>query len=85
RNAEGGPMGITSTPPVAGWAGNFFVCSTNIQGRFVRQLDTTIDDGNTATGTLRVICQNECPTAPSFPANLTTAEDANLYTVCASS
>ncbi len=82
RNAEGGPIGITGTAPVAGWAGNYFVCSANIQGRFVRQLDTTIDDGNTSTGTLRVIGQGEVANG-AFVA-VTPADDATLYTVCTS-
>jgi prepilin-type N-terminal cleavage/methylation domain-containing protein len=86
RNAEGGPLGITGETPVAAWAGNFFVCTTGIQGRFVRQLDITMDDGNTTTGNVRAICQGECAQAPGagIPNNLTTAEDANLYTVCSS-
>lgn len=86
-NAEGAPLGITGDAVftgAGGWAGNFFVCSAGIQGRFARQIDTTIDDGNTTTGTIRVLCQNECATAAAFPANLTTAEDSNLYTVCSS-
>lgn len=87
RNAEGGPMGITSISPftgAGGWAGNFYVCSSGIQGRFARQIDTTIDDGNTTTGTVRVLCQGVCASTAAFPNNLTTAEDGNLYTVCAS-
>jgi prepilin-type N-terminal cleavage/methylation domain-containing protein len=81
RNSEGGFIGITGVSPVAGWAGNFFVCSTNIQGRFVRQLDITSDDGNTTTGSIRVIAQVG---GGAVAANLTPAEDANLYTVCSS-
>lgn len=88
RNAEGGAIGITGTNPYtsgAGWTGNFFVCSTGIQGRFVRQIDTTIDDGNTTTGTLRVICQGVCANdGGAAPANLAVADDGNLYTVCSS-
>lgn len=84
RNAEGGMLGVTGVAPVAGWAGNYFVCTTGIQGRFVRQMDLSIDDGATDTGNVRVICQNTCGTAAAFPAALTAADDANLYTVCSS-
>lgn len=85
RNSEGGLIGITGIPPIANWAGNFYVCSTNIQGRFVRQLDLAMDDGNTATGNVRAICQGVCAVAPNpAPVNLTVADDANLYTVCSS-
>ena len=84
RNAEGGFLGITGVAPVAGWAGNYFVCSTGIQGRFVRQLDLAMDDGATDTGNVRVICQGTCAAAAAFPAALVVANDANLYTVCSS-
>jgi prepilin-type N-terminal cleavage/methylation domain-containing protein len=84
RNAEGGLMGATGTAPVAAWAGNYFVCSTGIQGRFVRQLDLAMDDGATDTGNVRVICAGVCANAAAFPAALTVADDANLYTVCSS-
>ena len=53
----------------------------DIHGRFARQLDTTVDDGNTTTGTMRVLCQNECATSNAYVA-LTPADDANVYTVC---
>jgi len=81
RNSEGGFIGIAGVSPVAGWAGNFFVCSTNIQGRFVRQLDITSDDGNTGTGSIRVIAAAD---GNAFPANLTPTEDSRLFTVCSS-
>lgn len=87
RNAEGGRLGITGVSPftgAGGWAGNYFVCTTGIQGRFVRQLDISMDDGNTSTGNVRVLCENECATSNAFPAALTTANDAQLYTVCSS-
>ena len=84
RNAEGGFLGITGVAPVVGWAGNYFVCSTGIQGRFVRQLDLAMDDGATDTGNVRVICQNACAAAAAFPAALAVGDDANLYTVCSS-
>ena len=87
RNAEGGLMGVTGVSPftgAVGWAVNYFVCSTGIQGRFVRQLDLAMDDGITDTGNIRVICQDVCATAAAFPAALTVANDANLYTVCSS-
>ena len=85
RNAEGGLMGATGVPPVTGWVGNFFVCSSGVQGRFVRQLDLAMDDGATNTGNVRVMCENTCTTPQAtFPAALTIADDAKLYTVCSS-
>jgi hypothetical protein len=87
RNADGGPLGITGDAVFTGapaWAGNFFICSAGIQGRFVRQLDTTIDDGNTTTGTMRVLgaaAGGTLANAATFYA-VTPADDATLYTVC---
>lgn len=95
HNADGGRVGITGDPVLTGnppagvapWVANFWVCSANIQGRFARQLDVTIDDGNTTTGTVRVIGAGEMANNTYANAiaigNLTPANDATLYTVCA--
>lgn len=55
-NADGGIIGVESVadfsgPP--GMSGAFIVCSAGILGRFALQLDTTLDDGNTETGSVR--------------------------------
>ena len=86
RNADGGRIGITGDAVVTGstWAANFFICSAGIQGRFARQIDTTIDDGNTATGTVRVLGTNtggELATAAAAY-TVVAADDATLFTVC---
>jgi hypothetical protein len=92
RNAEGGRIGVTSEPvaPNANFPGGFFICSV-MQGRFARQLDATIDDGNTTSGSLRVIGQNapndvvstvDATGAGIFAATLTPANDSTTYTVC---
>lgn len=83
-NADGGRVGITGDAVIPGWAATFFVCSAGIQGRYARQIDTTIDDGNTTTGNVRVIGAGEVANAAASPANLTPANDATLYTVCVS-
>jgi prepilin-type N-terminal cleavage/methylation domain-containing protein len=95
RNADGGRIGVTGDPVFTGaavWAANFWVCMSGVQGRFVRQLDTTLDDGNTTTGTLRVISSaaNVPPAAAvggelatgGFYATLSPVDDATLFTVC---
>ena len=87
RNTDGGRIGVTGNAVFTGagaWAANFFICSSGIQGRFARQLDTTIDDGNTATGTVRVLGTNaggELPTSPMVY-QVTAADDATLFTIC---
>lgn len=87
-NADGGALGVTGTPvytgPAPAWSANFFICSSNIQGRFARQLDTTIDDGDTSTGTVRVLgtaAGGALATAATF-FTVTPTEDAVLFTVC---
>lgn len=88
RNADGGPLGITGDPVSTvvpnPWPANFYVCTAGVQGRFARQIDTTIDDGNTATGTVRVLgtaAGGTLATAAAFY-TVTPADDATLYTVC---
>ena len=90
RNADGGRIGITGDPVITGavgWTANFFICSSGIQGRFARQLDTTMDDGNTSTGTVRVLGDatgGELATAAAAYSVLP-ADDAVLFTVCVAS
>lgn len=85
RNAAGGFYGISGdavlTAPATPFPANFYVCSRGIQGRFARQIDTTMDDGNTTTGTIRVIADGVASQADAI--NVTAADDATLYTVCA--
>jgi prepilin-type N-terminal cleavage/methylation domain-containing protein len=81
RNSEGGRIGVQGAAPMAGWNGTFFACSGNISGRFALQLDTTMDDGNAATGTVRVF------TTAAFAVNgqgtnAPAPVEGTLYTVC---
>ena len=84
RNAEGGAIGITGDPvltaPAIAYPGTFYVCSTGIQGRYARQIDSTIDDGNSRTGSVRVLANNTASQAEAE--NVLPADDATLYTVC---
>lgn len=86
-NADGGRVGITGQNPntTAGnnFSGSFYVCSAGIQGRYARQIDSTIDDGNTSTGTVRVIGTNaggQVSTGPQY--QVVATDDATLFTVC---
>ncbi|TVT47781.1 MAG: prepilin-type N-terminal cleavage/methylation domain-containing protein [Denitromonas halophila] len=78
-NVENGRLGVTSTAPITGFPGQFFICSGNLSTRFARQIDTTMDDGVTNTGTVRTL------DSTNAAVNLTAANenDGNLYTVCA--
>ena len=89
-NAAGGEIGIQSnngtfvtiTQNAAGAAsamtGTYIICSQGILGKYVKQLDTTMDDGNTDTGSMRV---ND-PTVGSKSVATAAIVDGSSYTVC---
>jgi prepilin-type N-terminal cleavage/methylation domain-containing protein len=57
KNAVGGAIGVTNALgniPILGMKGTYIVCSDSIAGKFAKQLDITLDDGNPATGSLMV-------------------------------
>jgi prepilin-type N-terminal cleavage/methylation domain-containing protein len=94
RNADGGKLGITGDAVIPGWTGTTFVCSSGIQGKLARQIDTTMDDGNTATGTVRVLTSvakvagtpaagGELATGVANTVGLEPMDDSALFTVCA--
>jgi prepilin-type N-terminal cleavage/methylation domain-containing protein len=84
RNAVGGVIGISSATgaqvQITGMTGTYQVCSAGILGKFAKQLDIQMDDGNTATGSLRVVADG----AAMGAAAVATAaiDDATNYTVC---
>jgi prepilin-type N-terminal cleavage/methylation domain-containing protein len=53
-NADGGRIGISSTMQITGMTGSYNICSTGVLGKIAKQLDTQLDDGNPATGSLRI-------------------------------
>ena len=84
KNALTGKIGVSSATTaqlqITGMTGTYQVCSSGIQGRFAKQLDIQMDDGNTATGSMRAV-----PDASSMgtAATATTSiDDAASYTVC---
>ena len=77
-NADGGRIGVQSTAPITGLAGAFFVCSDGILGKFAKQLDTMMDDGNTLTGSMRVAVDLATPA----PIATTSVVDGTPYMVC---
>lgn len=86
RNAAGGRLGIQSIAAgfneINGMQGAYAVCSDLILGRDATQLDTTLDDGNTETGNVRVVATGA--PGPALPTATVTAAPANQYTVCMS-
>src|SRR5450759_3536623 len=90
-NSAGGIIGITNgttanNNPVLGLNGTYVICSAGILGKFAKQLDIQMDDGNTATGSMRVIANNAGarPGAVKQTAiDLSVAgTDSTTYTVC---
>jgi prepilin-type N-terminal cleavage/methylation domain-containing protein len=82
QNADGGRIGIQSMSgftKITGMAGAFVICSDAILGKFAKQLDTTLDDGETSTGSLRAVLA-----ATTTGAGVTTAliTDSSSYSVC---
>ncbi|MGE5318578.1 MAG: hypothetical protein ACM3KD_00220, partial [Hyphomicrobiaceae bacterium] len=95
RNASGGVIGIQSgsatNPPIIGLdannqpvpiSGTYVICSTNILGKFVKQLDTQLDDGNTATGSMMATPFTPNPSANAQATPTANIKDADSYTVC---
>jgi prepilin-type N-terminal cleavage/methylation domain-containing protein len=54
-NSEGGRIGVQSAGASAplGVPGGYIICSGSISGKFIRQLDSTLDDGDPSTGSMR--------------------------------
>jgi prepilin-type N-terminal cleavage/methylation domain-containing protein len=91
RNANGGVIGVQSnvgfatiTQNAAGApstrTGTYVVCSDAILGRYVLQLDTTLDDGNPDTGSMRAIASGQ--PGRSVTGATVAANDGAPFTVC---
>jgi prepilin-type N-terminal cleavage/methylation domain-containing protein len=84
-NAVGGKLGIssatTATTQILTMKGTYQICSSGILGRFAKQLDIQMDDGNTAGGSMQAILE---PVGGVGTAAVATAsiDDAAAYTVC---
>ena len=91
RNAEGGFIGIEAgnagyigniagPPAIQGLASTYVICSSGILGKFAKQLDITMDDGNTQTGSMRVVALNH--TRGNGALATTAVDDATSFIVC---
>jgi len=83
RNSDNGRIGVqsmgTGFTTITGMTGLYVVCSENIAGRLVKQIDINMDDGNTATGSLMAIVAG----TPA-PVATTAIAEGSPYTVCMS-
>lgn len=83
RNTEGGRVGIQSIQgfnEITNMTGVFVVCSDGIVGKLTKQLDVTLDDGETSTGTVRAVVSGTPGNAVASAA----VNDSTTYTVCMS-
>jgi prepilin-type N-terminal cleavage/methylation domain-containing protein len=92
RNASGGVIGIQSgttaaanSPIQAGGValpGAYIICSTSILGKFVKQLDLQMDDGNTAAGSMMATPTTNPGALNAAATETADIDDAASYTVC---
>ncbi len=91
-NADGGAIGIESvaqgngTPYLQDIGGTYLLCSTGILGKFARQIDTALDDGNGASGQVRIVAMSSHVRNGSGgidnASNPAGIDDAARHTVC---
>jgi prepilin-type N-terminal cleavage/methylation domain-containing protein len=82
-NSLGGRMGVSSTVPITGMIGSYFVCSAGIDAQFALQIDTTLDDGVTTTGSVQAVATTAAPAGVVVPVAITAATTGQ-HTVCMS-
>lgn len=84
KNAEGNILGITNgaNSPVATLKGTYVACSQGILGKFAKQLDIMLDDGNTASGALQVMPNPANVPQTTAVAAVGSVDEAASYTVC---
>ena len=84
KNAVNGFIGVTNAgqSPVTGIKGTYIVCSDAIPGKFAKQLDTTLDNGDTATGSVMVVPAGTPTGTPVAPTATASIVDDTTYLVC---
>jgi prepilin-type N-terminal cleavage/methylation domain-containing protein len=94
NNADGGRIGIESGSStnayITGMSGSFVICSANILGKFAKQLDVTMDDGNPYTGSMRATAgfpqsrpnMASCAVTGTPTGCTSIVDDGQPYTVC---
>jgi prepilin-type N-terminal cleavage/methylation domain-containing protein len=84
RNTLGGLIGVTNSSatdaPITGLKGSYIVCSSGIVGKFAKQLDVALDDGNPMTGAMMSMV--DTGSHPALVGTAVVPDDTTLYTVC---
>jgi prepilin-type N-terminal cleavage/methylation domain-containing protein len=82
-NADGGRVGVSTSIPIIGLSGAYFMCSAGILGKFAKQIDTTIDDGLSNGGSLRATeASGATPFNATGEAVAAAYVDGTSYTLC---
>ena len=83
RNTNGGLMGVTNSTitdsPIQNLKGTYVMCSGGIVGKFAKQLDVALDDGDPQKGSMMSI-SDQTPGSVNKAAVI--PNDTDLYTVC---
>ncbi len=79
-DATTGAVTALGTPTT--FSPTYLICSEGILGKYAKQLDTTLDDGQTATGNMRVITMANRAVRNSLPVSTLLVDDATSYVVC---
>lgn len=81
-NSNGGRIGVSSIAPITTMTGSFFMCSSGIEAKFALQIDTTMDDGNTTTGSMRATGTTAAPTTTVPAASAIAVDTTGTFTLC---
>ena len=84
KNAVGGQIGLSSATlaqvQITGMTGTYQICSAGILGKFAKQLDVQMDDGDPTTGSMRSVPDGSA--VPTAAAAITAPMESDPYTVC---
>ena len=92
-NADNGRIGIQSgqTPSITGLTGVYVVCSDQILGKYAKQIDSNLDNGDTDSGAIMVVDNGTAGTSKVAgtgtgvtPTELKDIVDTHFTTVCMS-
>jgi len=81
KNADGGRFGVQSISgftSVSNMSGTYVACSRGILGKFAKQLNVSLDDGDGSKGSVRVVVK------ASISDGIAAAVDSSTYDVCMS-
>ena len=86
KNALGGRIGISgngssASPYITGMSGSYQICSKGIPGKFAKQLDIQMDDGDPSKGNMQAIKDGSASGAGVV---IDPADDDATFTVCMS-